>query len=890
MLEISELWSFIEENESFFRKITVDSEFSIDFKKNKYAISGVSFADPFMLITRAFRHKFSKMGQSKDHEYTRISKMLYSAGTKLPLSRKEYDEQISFEDKNQAILYVIEEHMGAKDNTFMIPTKEHANSLYRNASENIEKILSDMFIYSGKKARYYVDIYDRLSGFEVHVGESSIFIPSRNKNIGRSALYEDRLRSANEDTTVTICSMSDIDAVDRVEHMVFVSIDYPESVKNISKYFRKFDILSDDTQFASLIAKELTRNSDDSISVTINGTNSIESLYTKVIAMYLSDSTGSIPYILDIAKVIAVYTKAEREIFVSGLSPDIPEDVIAILRPYVDGNDDSHEAKISDMIDEDNIELSAKIIKSNGDSSSVLFYNKEMRYFKEFQVDRTGVINEFIPDLGGFRYISLVCGINRDKVPSGYTTIDSYIAALVLKIIQREFARLPLFQRFVSSGVHVVGEIPFFAHKSGVYGTGGRHSVDGVLVNSPKIEPAIPRAKYSKRQSNMALHKVVAESAGFITNDAKEHELFALMCVSSLISPMLQKVNKFTISVVGANKYTKEGLVHAIFKGVFRNAIPIKTDSGYVINQTVDGSSSILVVEDDKEISKSIYNISRERIREETIVRSRNSNKVFTMVNAAPLVVFTEKPWLMEDSIVFNFKPRVASSPDSILYDFEDLSGGIATYIVSNYRRIKQLEEKFISFAKKKVRTDEIVDKSAYVDFFEKIIPAMCLVELLDYRPGVDFYTDMMAVFFNTSRIKSSIRIDKLLLRLKHKKGFMEDKLFDASLRENQKGDVVYVDTVFHKAYVDKENTDMYIFVFDGVEVFKKIRKEIDMSYVEFSSAIRSYEKYVDYDNSVKNWRLGSNKSKSVHSAYRENFRGIKENFFAVRISKNEIT
>ncbi len=171
-MKIVELWHFIRENDAFFRKLTLDSDIIIDFKNEMFSIGDGMYADPFMLITKSFRTKFNKSGPSKDHEFTRMNKLLYPTGTKLPMARKEYDEYINFEEKNQLILYVIEEHMGAKNNTFTIPTKEYANKLYKNVSDNIEKVLSDMFIYSGRVARYYVDIYDRLSGFEVYLNEA----------------------------------------------------------------------------------------------------------------------------------------------------------------------------------------------------------------------------------------------------------------------------------------------------------------------------------------------------------------------------------------------------------------------------------------------------------------------------------------------------------------------------------------------------------------------------------------------------------------------------------------------------------------------------------------------------------------------------------------------
>jgi hypothetical protein len=175
------------------------------------------------------------------------------------------------------------------------------------------------------------------------------------------------------------------------------------------------------------------------------------------------------------------------------------------------------------------------------------------------------------------------------------------------------------------------------------------------------------------------------------------------------------------------------------------------------------------------------------------------------------------------------------------------------------------------------------------MDFFEKILPAMCLCEVTGYMDGMDFHDDMMSIFFNTRRIRKSLKIGKLILSIKDGQATVEDKVFDSMLRRSQYGDLVYVDKGFHRSYLDNENTDMYIFIFDIRKVYERIRKDLDISFVEFHESVRQSDGYVSYDNAVKNWRMGSDKSMSAFSAYKEYIGGSKDDFCAIRMSKNSI-
>lgn len=889
IMNMDDIWSFIEEKADFFKKISKRDDVVIDFDNHIYTIDERWFIDPFYLILFIFRKKFEESGPSSDYEFTRMSKVAYKHGVKFPFGKKEYDNYIASEVSNQGVLYVLEEHLRAENNKFIIPTKEYAESTFKNVSNVIEDILSGIFMYENREARYYIDLYDRLAGFEIFLDNGSIFIPSKDRGIKRPTLFEDRLRSVDTSSKIEIYDMSLLSDDMLSEGRVFVSSEAPESVSNISKYFRTFDIVSEDNFYPLRILESLYTYATNEISITINGELAIDFVINYVISAYLKNKVSSIPYIVDIVKCISVMPTVDKDIFINGLKADIPSDIISVLNPYLDGNTDSHESKILKMIGSANIELCARVIRGNGDSSSIVFYNKQMKYFKEFTIDKQGIINDFIPDLGGFRFISNYCDIDRDKVPQGYSNIDTYIASLVSRVIHREFGSLPLLSGSRSSGVHFINNTPIFGHSDGVYGLNGKHSIDGILIEDSPIEIKIPKRKATKKQAALSIGEIVEASKGFITSDSEEYKYFAIMIASSLIIPLLRKSNKFVATIVGADRYIEDGLKYKLFKGVFRNSRIINTDSDFVIKKIVDGSSSILVTEYNKSIKNTITVIARERLGSEHLTRLRGSDMIRKTVNTSPLLLFTDKEIIIDDSVIFNFRPRVSNVSDSRLYSYEDESGTIASYVFANMKKLLSLEEYYIDKAKKIVKSSKIVDKNSYIDFFEKILPAMCLVEITGYMKGIRFHDDMMSIFFNTSRIRKSIKIDKMILGLTDGQNKVEDKVFDHMLRSNQAGDLVFVDKILHRSNIELDNSDTFVFIFNTVEVFEAIRKDVDISYIEFLEALSASDGYINYDNGIRNWKMLNDKNATVFRMYKEYFNGPKDNFGAIRMQKKAI-
>jgi hypothetical protein len=888
-MNFEEIWGFIKENSSFFRKISKKEEINIDFDNMLYFIEDEWRADPFYMIISVFRSRFSELGPSNEHEFTRMVKMSHNHGVKLPFGKKEYDEYMEFDTKNQTILYSIEEFLDAKDYKFTIPSKEDANIKFRNVASIIEQVLSDIFIYEGREARYYVDIYDRLAGFEVFLDNGSIFVPARYFNIPRCSLYEDKLRKIDISSKITVLGMENVHASDNISGEVFVSSEYTDGIANVCKYFRSFNIVANEYKFAIEMVKSIKTFSKEGALILVNDTSLHEYYIDIFLSMYSSNGVSSVPYLIDVAKSMSMFTPVEKDMFLTGISSDIPIDIIDMVKPYIDGGDDDHETKIYKLIDDGNIELCARNVKISGDSSSIIFYNKRMKYFKEFTIDRSGIVNEFIPDIGGFRYISTYCGIGRDKAPKGYSSVDSYITAVVTRVIHREFSTLPVYTGSRSSGVHLIDGVPVMAYGDSVFGLNGKHSIGGVIIEGSSTNVIVPKTKPTKRQVVSYLSDIVESSKGFIVSENNEYEYFALMMASSIVLPFVSKANKFTATIVGANNYIRDGIIYRIFNGIFSNSRVVSTDSDYVIKSIADGSSSILVTDLKRETKNTIESIAKERFGSEHLSRVRAYDPIKVTINISPIVVFSDSDWIIDDSVVFNFRPRVSNVSDSRLYEYGDVSGSIASYVFSNIKKIAQIEEKFISKARMIIKSDKIVDKNSYMDFFEKILPAMVLCELTGYKSGMDFHDDMMSIFFRTSRIRKSLKVDKLILGIRDGGNKVEDKIFDESLRMHQHGDLIYVDKAFHRSYIDSENTDMYVFVFDSTSVYERLRKDLDISYVEFIEILREYDGYVNHDNGSKNWRIGSNKKMSVYGAYREYIGDNKDNYCAIRMSKSGI-
>lgn len=884
-MKFEELWLFLEENRDFFDKLAFSAEVKIDYENEKFSMGDTWSADPFYLITKLFRKKFEESSPSNDHEFTRINKILYAHGIKIPFGKREYDGYVNYENMNQRILSILETILGSYDGKFVIPTKEYSNKMFKDVSRDMENILSGLFVYEGKEARYYVDIYDRLTGFEVFLDSGSIFIPVKFIDVPRSAFNEDKLTTSTDKDLITVADILYTNS-EGYENIVFIPEEYTDSIRNVAKYFNSFNIVNDNNDFIMNTIKSINTLSKKDPVITVNSEMATSYISSILIEMYLEHGSSSIAQMIDIARVVASMNKINRGIVIDAISADISGDVVDMLKTYIDGSNDDYIAKISELINNKDVEFVARIVRLNGDSSSIRFYNKKMRYFKDFNVDKNGIINELVPELGGFRFIASYCGINKDNTPSGFKTIDAFILYVILKVVHGEFGNLPLFDRFYGSGVHRIGEKIVFNAKNEVHGLSGRHSFDGVLFNASNIDVVLPKSRYTKSNASSAIDNLAERLKGFISSADNRHKLASIMIASSSIMPMLDRGNKAIISIYGAGLYTKDGFKQRIFRGCFRNANVVKTDSDFVIKDMTDGSTSFVVSDLNNKTRDILTKLASERFGTETTNRFRNTDSTVKTINTAPLFVFSDEPWIIEESFVFNFPARVGSEAGSFLYDTDDISSIIIQYAINNYKKVKAAEDKFVSKMRKKLNSKDLNSRHPYVDFFEKILPGMCLVDITGYMDGWDFHDMMYNVFFNDASIHNVMNIEKLILSLQNGSSKVEDKLFDSKLRMNQNGDMVAVDKIYHNSYVNKSDTDNFVLLFKKREVYDKIKDDININFVDFSILIDSLKSAILLDTAMRNWRVEHDKDKTLYNWYIELFGKDKDNFAAIKISK----
>ena len=73
------------------------------------------------------------------------------------------------------------------------------------------------------------------------------------------------------------------------------------------------------------------------------------------------------------------------------ITTDIPEDVMELLKPHINGGNDNVYERLYEFVVNGNIEFCARLVSITGDSSQIRFYNKRMMYFKDFTLDRLEV-------------------------------------------------------------------------------------------------------------------------------------------------------------------------------------------------------------------------------------------------------------------------------------------------------------------------------------------------------------------------------------------------------------------------------------------------------------------------------------------------------------------
>jgi hypothetical protein len=857
-------------------KVRIDFENELFFIKNRW------FADPFYLLLKLFRDKFAELGPSADGEFNRINKILHSAGIKIPISKKDYDFLIDYDVKNQTILDILEGQLGAKNGAFVVPSKEYANNMFRNASVDLERMTGGLFVYEGREARAYVDIYDRLTGFEVILDNSTIFVPVKISEISRSAFNEHNLRNIKPNSVVKILEITDTSPIE--DGVVFAPSDSFGCLPNVAKYFSAFEIYSNDDFFIMNIVKELYGYNSD-FSILVNDESAIKYISNMAVGLYTKEKSSAIPQLVDIARMVAKMNHINRAMFIDYITTDIPEDVMELLKPHINGGNDNVYERLYEFVVNGNIEFCARLVSITGDSSQIRFYNKRMMYFKDFTLDRGSVSNELIPELGGIRKIAEQCDISQSDIPSGFSSVESFIIHTTLRIVQGEFGRLPVFDRFYGDGIHKIGEKIIFNSKHDVYGLGGRRSYGGGLFKNADIDTSIPKNKPTKAHAEGYILKLKEYISGFIPSSGDRDLLFSILLASSIAMPVFKKANKPTLCVYGGGRYAEEGFKKRVFVDAFRASKVVSTDNELVIRNLVDGGTVPIVVPLRREIESSVISLAKERYGTETIVRARGFLMFSKYSNTSPFVMISDEPVIIEESIVFNFPFKTTVEAGVYLKNVDDLSGGIIGGIIRNTSHISKLEQNFIKKALSKLENKKQTHKSPYVDFFEKVLAGMCIAEAFGVMSGWEFHDAMHDVYFNDKYIRLNIDIKKIILDLYDNGVKVEDKLYEESMRGDIDGHITLVDKFINiinlKKNVPPEN---FLVIFSRREMYKAIKDDLNLSFLEFNKMLDNSKSSINWDNAIKNYRKIDDPSITPLAEFKKKWDKTKEDFGAIRL------
>jgi hypothetical protein len=278
--------------------------------------------------------------------------------------------------------------------------------------------------------------------------------------------------------------------------------------------------------------------------------------------------------------------------------------------------------------------------------------------------------------------------------------------------------------------------------------------------------------------------------------------------------------------------------------------------------------------------------LSRELVGTETIIKAKGPMMFYRYENTAPFILLSKDPIIIDESIVFNFPFKTTVEPGAHLKDHDDVSGTLATHIMGNYKKIQKLEESFVHGALIRVTNEKSIYKNPYVDFFEKIVAGMCVAELTGVMTGAEFQEFMYDMYFNDDNIRLNINLTKTILALEDGPGKVEDKIYNSAYRMNKHGDLVYVEMFDHKVNLESNaEPTTYLLIFSKRQMYKRIKKDVDISFSAFHKLVDSMPNAISWDNAVKNYRMLDDLEVTPLAKFKEYFNDDKTDFAALKVS-----
>lgn len=893
-MDFRHIWKFLKDEKEFFDTFKQYLDVPIDYNNSIYFVGLEWMADPMNLLLMLFRAKFTTMKPTQDTEYVRIKKVLDSRKLEPPFKKKEYDKYMQDFYTNQAVLYVMESSLGAKDNEFIIPSKKVANEKFKDSSQAIESIFESLYIYEGKAARYYVDIYDTITGFDVFLESGPIHV--RVSGTNASCFNEENTRKIKIDDDIEIYSIdTNIQNVAEKNNSIFVDTEAEFSLNNIINKFSSFKINSNNEYFISDVAKWITSNMKTGSIVSIKNRSLSEYISNSIISLSINKTPNSLRKMVDLSKLSSHLTKVERTSILEQISFDLSQDLLDMIVPYMEKEDKDVVRKISEMLDKSHIELTSKIIRLGKETGTIRAYNKIFNYYFDLSMSLSGISNSLIPELGGMRKIINLLSISSDDVPSNVTNLEVFIGSILLKVIHIEFSSLPIFNDFLKSGIHVIKDEVSINYTGGVYGNGGNNSVDGWCFEKSNMNISIPVKRPTKIDAIKSVELLKKSLSKFIKTSNKDVEFSALMMVSLMLVPLMRKGDGPSISFVADDDILIDSFSEYIFNGIFRYAEPINTDSGYVIENMINKRGNPIVCKYSGAVTKSIDAAVKLKSSSEVISRFRSTEELTYRTNDGSIILLSRKKVSIKDTVVFNIPIYELSTGEFMIDRKSDESGVLASYFANSRNKIRVVEEKLLDDLRKRVKKGYKVKNHSYYHFFFQLLPSMVALEFLLGEDAWAFHDDIVVYKFgeeNALNVKTARNIVLSSMAGKYSiSELLNDEIRKSELASTYEVffDIFMIDKIYHMAYLEKENSDLYVVAFSIKELFKKIGGDFEMTIDEFRNHIIEDSSYIKYDNACRNYRLGSNKEITITNAFFAKKDIEKSDFAAIKINKNDI-
>jgi hypothetical protein len=415
---------------------------------------------------------------------------------------------------------------------------------------------------------------------------------------------------------------------------------------------------------------------------------------------------------MEVSKIASLLSGSEKQYIIGSLNKEIEDELLKTIVYIINDDHSNVSSNTAKLFLEKKI---VPVAKLNNGSPTIIVFKEKYNMITEVKLDRSNILSEIVPELGGIKYIA--SKISNDT-SENLSNIENITVSQVLYFLQEQYYKLDPFLGTRKDGI-------FFDNGKVIAATNlaPSHRVhNGYVYLDSSLGLKNNAKRVSQKIARSAFEQIKEDVDGALVNQNTS----IYLVVSSVIVDIVMPFFTPNISFSTNNKDDFELIKNGFFRNIFGYIKDLTGSSYDFIEASISTSSSPILMNN---ATKEVLELAEYQYRKKTFKKKKSHNNSYFTEKMSPVFIHSDKaiPGFLHIEAV------VSSGLLDGIYAGKNTSmmSSIISHVVSNKDKIIQLTSLVRKQFQDEIRNSILSNSSGLYYVFETVLPALVLHSLL---------------------------------------------------------------------------------------------------------------------------------------------------------------